>query len=327
MPFWRKFFGHDRTLFRLIHALALLLLAAILAQPILELSGIHVPDGLTLATLRHWLLNNGIRVVVIVCLAVLFARAAGLAVDRLERYLSEGSGPSAAEQAKRARTLGDLVRNIIRAFIIAAAGLMILGELSINTAPLLTGAGILGLAIGFGAQTLVKDVISGFFIILENQVRVGDVVEINGTNGLVEAITLRTIVLRDVRGAVHVFPCGAVNTLANLTKDYSYAMLDVQVDYQHDTDHVVAILREVADEVRHDPAFAPSILEPLEVLGIESLTDTGVNLRARIKTLPQRQWDVARELRRRVKKAFDDKNIQIPVVQVSRTVRPLSQSK
>jgi len=314
VSFWKRLLSQDRLLLRLIRLAAVLLLAGVLVEPALELLGRPLRDGLTLATLVHWLLNNGLRVLLIIGLAFVVIRASSLAVDRFERYLSEGSGASAAEQAKRARTLGDMVRNAVRAFVIVTAGVMILGELGINTAPLLASAGIVGLAIGFGAQTLVKDVISGFFIILENQVRVGDVAEINGTGGLVEAITLRTLVLRDVRGAVHVFPCGSVNSLANLTKDYSYAVLDVQVDYQHDTDHALSAIRAAAEAVRLDPAFASFVLAPLEVMGIENLTDTGVKLRVRMKTLPQRQWDVARELRRRVKKTFDEQGIQIPVL-------------
>src|SRR6185295_15811334 len=161
----------------------------------------------------------------------------------------------------------------------------------------------------------VKDVISGFFLILENQIRVGDVAEINGTNGLVEAIHLRTVVLRDQRGAVHIFPCGAINTLANLTKDFAYAVLDIRVHYRHDTDHVIDVLRRTAATIQADSAFAPAVFAPLEVLGVENLGDSGVTIRVRMKTLPLRQWDVARELRRRVKKAFEDEGIEIPIMQ------------
>jgi small-conductance mechanosensitive channel len=304
-----------RSLPRIVRIPLIIILTAVAIPPALDLFGQPLKDGLRVGALMHWLLDSGVRVLLISGLAVLIARLSTITIARLERYLAEASGPPAPEQVKRAKTIGLLLGNVARAFIFATAGLMILNELGVNTAPLLTGAGILGLAIGFGAQTLVKDVISGFFIILENQVRVGDTAEINGTGGLVEAITLRTIVLRDIRGAVHVFPCGAVTTLANLTKDYSYAVLDVHVDYRHDTDEVVAILREVAESVRQDPAFAPAIKEPLEVLGIENLTETGVTVRVRMKTMPQRQWDVTRELRRRIKKAFEAKGIDIPVVQ------------
>jgi small conductance mechanosensitive channel len=264
--------------------------------------------------LKVWLLGSGLRILIVLTLAYLLLSATSVVVSRLDRYLGTARTAPAPERAKRARTLSDLVGNVFRAAVVALAAITILGDMGVNTGPILAGAGILGLAIGFGAQTLVKDVISGFFLILEDQVRIGDVAEINGTAGLVQAITLRTIVLRDVRGAMHVFPCGSVNTLANLTKDYAFAVLDVQVHQRHDTDEVIKVLEATAKTVEVDAAFQSSILAPLEVLGVESLGDTGITIRIRMKTLPQRQWDVARELRRRIKKAFDSHDIEIPYV-------------
>jgi small conductance mechanosensitive channel len=250
-------------------------------------------------------------VLLILVLAFVVTRAVGIATGRFERSLGEAAGHNQVERAKRARTLSQLVRSAATIFVVAVATLEVLNELGVNLAPILTGAGILGLAVGFGAQTLVKDVIGGFFLILENQVRVGDVAEINGTGGLVEAINLRTIVLRDVRGAVHVFPCGAVATLTNLTKDFSYAVIDLRVDYQYDTDRVVALLARVSAELAKDPAFAVVILDGLEVLGVEQLGASTVTIRARLKTVPQKQWDVARELRRRIKKTCEAEGIQL----------------
>ena len=165
---------------------------------------------------------------------------------------------------------------------------------------MLTGAGIAGVALGFGAQWLVRDLISGFFLILEDQVRVGDGVVINGQGGSVEAINLRTIVLRDVEGAVHIFPAGGIITLANKTRDFAYALVDLAVDFQTDSDRVVQVLRDTAAKLQQDPAFADGILEPLEVLGIEGFRDGQVMIRSRLKTLPQRQAEIGRELRRRV---------------------------
>ena len=202
--------------------------------------------------------------------------------------------------------------------------LMILRELRIDIMPLLTGAGIVGLAIGFGSQALVKDVISGFFIIVENQVRVGDVAVINGTSGSVEGITLRTIVLRDIEGAVHVFPNGSINTLANRSKDFWYAVVDVSVAYKEDTDTVSRVLREVGDDLRQAPSLRDVILEPLEVLGVDAFNDAGVVIKTRIKTLPLKQWDVGRELRRRIKQRFDAEGIEIPFPQVSLSVRTVA---
>jgi small conductance mechanosensitive channel len=262
----------------------------------------------------------GLRVLLIGLLAFLLLRALRAAVRRFEHHFAQVHDPAGAENAKRARTLGDLMRNVFSLVIVAIAALMVLQELRINIMPILTGAGILGLAVGFGAQTLVKDVISGFFLILENQVRVGDVAKINGTGGLVEAINLRTIVLRDERGAVHVFPCGSVNTLANLSKDYAYALLDIQVAYKHDTDEVVKVLQQVAEDMRQSD-YGAGMLEPLEVIGVEGFGESSVTIRIRMKTLPLKQWDTAREFRRRIKKAFDAAGIEIPFPQRGITVR------
>jgi small conductance mechanosensitive channel len=264
----------------------------------------------------------GLRVLLIGLLAVLLLRALRAAVRRFERHFAQDA--AGAENAKRARTLGDLMRNVFSLVISAIAALMVLQELRINIMPILTGAGILGLAVGFGAQTLVKDVISGFFLILENQIRVGDVAQINGTGGLVEAINLRTIVLRDLSGAVHVFPCGSVNTLANLSKDYAYALLDIQVAYKHDTDEVVKVLQHVAEDMRQSDSHGPVMLEPLEVIGVEGFGESSVTIRIRMKTLPLKQWDTAREFRRRIKKAFDAAGIEIPFPQRDITVRHLT---
>jgi small conductance mechanosensitive channel len=185
----------------------------------------------------------------------------------------------------------------------------------------LTGAGILGLAVGFGAQTLVKDVITGFFLILEDQVRVGDVAVVNGIGGAVEQINLRTIVLRDVEGTVHVIPNGEVRTLANRSKDYAYFVLDLGIDYHEDVDRAIDAVKAAFDEVNANPVFAPSILEPLEVQGVNDFTASSVTLRFRVKTIPLAQWDVGRELRRRVKRAFDARGIQIPFPQMALSYR------
>ena len=199
----------------------------------------------------------------------------------------------------------------------AGATLMLLRELNVDIMPILTGAGILGLAVGFGAQTLVKDLIAGFFLILENQIRVGDVASINGTGGFVEAVNLRTVLLRDLEGVVHVFPNGSIETLSNLTKDFSYYVIDVGVAYKEDTDAVTDVLSEVGAELAADPDYRLSVLEPLEVLGVDAFEDSQVTIKIRIKTVPLKQWAVGRELRRRIKTAFDAKQIEIPFPHVS----------
>ena len=269
-------------------------------------------------------LGAAVRILLVVLLALLVLRFMRAGVRRLEQYLADGHDPNGSESGKRAKTLGNLLRNVAGVLIAAVATLMVLQELRINIMPILTGAGILGLAVGFGAQTLVKDVIGGFFLILENQVRVGDVAQINGTGGLVEGINLRTIVLRDQSGAVHVFPCGGVTTLANLSKDYAYALLDIQVAYKHDTDEVVNVMQHVSEQMRLSASHGPAMLEPLEVIGIEGFGESSVTIRVRMKTLPLKQWETAREFRRLLKKAFEGAGIEIPFPQRDALARHLA---
>jgi small-conductance mechanosensitive channel len=304
---------------RLVRLTVFVVVAATLVSPALELAGVGTPFGLSSEGLVDWFVRSGVRVLVIALLAWVITRIVAAAVLRLEEELGHDApgDVEANERLKRANTLGRLLQNAVNVLVGAIATLMILRELNIDILPILTGAGVVGLAVGFGAQTLVKDLIAGFFLMLEDQVRVGDVAQINGTGGLVEAIRLRTIVLRDMTGAVHVFPNGSITTLSNLSKDYSFAVLDLGVAYKEDTDHVVDVLREVAEALRADEALGTDILEPLEVLGVDAFADSQVTIKVRLKTLPQRQWAVCREFRRRIKKAFDAAGIEIPFPHVS----------
>lgn len=228
---------------------------------------------------------------------------------------------------KRVATLVGLVRTIALVLLWGLVAVLALDQLGLNVAPLLAGAGIAGLAVGFGAQNLVRDLISGFFLVLEDQVRVGDVAVVNGTGGLVEAITFRTIVLRDLAGIVHVFPHGTVNTLSNMTKEWSAYVIDLAVAYKEDTDRVVAVMHRVAEELRADPAYGPAMLEPMEIFGVDGFGESGVTIKARLKTLPLQQWTVGREYRRRLKKALDAEGIEIPFphrsLYVGETTKPL----
>ncbi|GAB4323130.1 MAG: hypothetical protein Kow0074_15100 [Candidatus Zixiibacteriota bacterium] len=236
-----------------------------------------------------------------------------LSVVMLRFSRDEDSTIAAAE--KRVATLTGLLSTIARVGIWSIVAVVILTEVGVDIAPILTGAGIAGLAVGFGAQNLVRDVISGFFIVLENQIRVGDVAVINGTGGLVEQISFRTITLRDLSGVVHIFPNGTISTLANMTKTWSAAVLDIGVAYHHDTDQVVEIMREVYEDLRNDPEFGPKIIGDFEVFGVDSFGDNAVTIRARIKTQPIQQWAIGREYRRRLKHAFDARDITIPFPQ------------
>ena len=204
------------------------------------------------------------------------------------------------EWQRRASTLGGILTSLITATVWFVALLMLLRELTIDVMPILTGAGIAGLAVGFGAQNLVRDVISGFFIILEDHVRVGDIGRINGVSGVVEQINLRTIVLRDSECAVQVFPNGAITTLANLSKQFAYAIVDVRTGYGENIDRVFGTIREVGASLQSEPAWAPLLLAPIEVLGVESLADGCATIRVRFKTPPLNQGKVANELRRRL---------------------------
>lgn len=227
------------------------------------------------------------------------------------RNLYEGTLPSPA-QRRRADTLTHVLRDVARVFILAVGTMMILSEIGIDLKPLLAAAGLGGLAIGFGAQSLVKDVISGFFILLEDSISVGDIVEVAGVNGVVEEVKLRTITLRDVSGNVHIVPNGIVDRVKNMTKGYSYSVLDVGVAYRVDVDRVMAVLIEIAEELRTDPLYAPEILEPLEMLGVDRFDESAVIIRCRLKTQPSQQWRIGREMNRRIKKTFDAKGIEIP---------------
>ncbi len=219
---------------------------------------------------------------------------------------------NSAEKEKRINTLLDIVKQAGKVIIFAIFMMMILKSFGLDIAPILAGAGILGLAVGFGAQELVRDFISGFFILLENQVRTGDVAIINGTGGLVEHIELRTITLRDLAGVTHVFQNGKINTLANMTKEWSAYVFDIGIAYKENTDEVIKVIKELDEEFRKDENFKKLILEPIEIFGVDKFGDSAVVIKARYKTRPIQQWNVGREFNRRIKFAFDQRNIEIP---------------
>ena len=262
--------------------------------------------------------QSSFRVLLIIVAALLAIKFLRLGLNRLEVILvrareASESVPGAA--AMRIRTLMSVLWTIIAGLVWFTAVLTILGQVGVNVTPILASAGVVGLAVGFGAQNLVKDFVSGFFLILENQIRVGDVAIINGTGGLVEAITFRTIVLRDQAAVVHVFPNGSINTLSNMTKDWSAYVMDIGVGYKEDTDHVIEVMRRVGGELQADPQYGSAMLEPIEIIGLDAFTDSAVIIKARLKTLPIRQWMVGREYRRRLKKAFEAENIEFPFPQ------------
>lgn len=255
------------------------------------------------------------RLALVLLLALLAVRAARTGIRVLERLMvraGESTETVPGATRKRVATLTGLLRTIAVSVVWATAAVVAMGQLGLDVTPILAGAGIVGLAVGFGAQNLVRDVLSGFFLVLENHVRVGDVAVVNGTGGLVESITYRVTVLRDLAGVVHVFPNGAITTLSNMTLRWSAYLMDIGVAYKEDTDRVVEVMKRVAEELRADPELGPRILGPLEVFGVDEFADSAVVLKARIRTLPIEQWAVGREYRRRLKKAFDAEGIEIP---------------
>jgi small-conductance mechanosensitive channel len=306
---------------RIIRVLTFLITAAALAFPAMQLAGFRVPIGTDPTALTDWALHSGLRIAGIAVAAYLVTRIGRAAARRFERDMSQGTGLDVLERTKRAQTLGRLLQKTLSVVVLAIATLMILGEFGIDTTPVLTGAGIVGLAVGFGAQTLVRDIISGFFLILEDQVRVGDVAVVNGTGGLVETINLRTIVLRDMEGTVHVFPNGEIKTLANKSKDFSYYVIDIAVPYAEDPDAAAAALREIGESMMQDAAYRPHILDPLEIIGVDAFGDGQMTLKARVKTVPLKQWEVGRELRRRIAREFKQRGIELAVPRTTFLVR------
>jgi small conductance mechanosensitive channel len=266
------------------------------------------------------MLQHAIRITVILVAAFVAARVINRVVPRIRIHLVERltreTGPD-VELEKRAATMGGIFRRTAKAVTWVMAAVMVLREAGFDIGPILAGAGILGLAVGFGAQNLVRDVISGIFLLIENQVRVNDVAIINATGGLVEELNLRTTVLRGLDGTVHIFPNGAITSLSNMTHGFSYYIFDVGVAYKEDTDRVVAVLKDLAGEMMKEDAYRPHILEPLEVLGVDKFADSAVIIKARIKTLPIQQWMVGREMNRRIKKRFDELGIEIPFPHMS----------
>jgi len=216
------------------------------------------------------------------------------------------------EAEKKIKTLTGIVHSSIKVTLITIFSIMILSKFGLNIGPLLASAGILGLAVGFGAQELVRDYISGFFMLLENQIRTGDVAIINGTAGLVEQIELRTITLRDLSGVVHIFQNGKISSLSNMTKNWSAVVLNIGVAYKENLDKVSEVMRQVGNQLLNEEPFSSKILEPLEIFGLEEFADSALIIKARIKTRPGEQWTIGREYRGRLKKAFDKENIEIP---------------
>lgn len=231
----------------------------------------------------------------------------------IERYLTQtDSNGVVLQRSARARTLLPLLRTTVMVFLLVMVTLIVLSELGVNIGPLLAGAGVIGLAVGFGSQKLVQDVINGVFILVEDSLAVGDVVTAAGISGVVEQISIRSLRLRGLDGTVHTIPFSTVDTVSNMTKEFSMAVIEAGVAYRESVDDVMEVLKQLGAEMKADPTYGPLIIEPLEMLGVDALGDSAVVIKCRFKTLPLKQWTVTREFRRRMKNRFDELGIEIP---------------
>jgi moderate conductance mechanosensitive channel len=250
------------------------------------------------------LIRTGISVLTIWLLAWLANALLGLVAKRIISRVDDHDDHRISAREKRGQTIAQLLRSVGRVVIVVIAGLLTL-NLFLNIAPLLAGAGILGLAISFGAQSLVKDIISGFFILMENQFAVGDVIEAAGKSGTVERMTLRVVMLRDLHGVMHIIPNGQIGVVSNLTRGWARAVVEIGVAYGADVDKVLAVFRDEAATLEKDPGWKRRLDGEPDVLGVESMTNSTMNIRTLIRTQPGEQWAVAREFRRRIKIRLD----------------------
>jgi moderate conductance mechanosensitive channel len=297
-----------QTVVSAVHWVLTLGILAVALSVLLDEVGVSMQDVYIRA--REWLVGNGLKIAIILALMFVALKVAGLLAARLVVFLSRADRD--AESRKRADTLSQVVRWVLRTAILLVAAVMLLGQLGVQIGPIVAAAGVVGVAVGFGAQTLVQDLISGFFLLLEDQVRVGDVVQLGDKSGLVEKITLRMVILRDFSGSVHYVRNGKIDVVTNMTKEYSYAVFDVSIGYGEDPDKVTAVIQAVGNDLQGDAAFKDDILAPVEVVGLDRFADSAIIIKARLKTKPSKQWRVGREFNRRLKKKFDELNIEIP---------------
>ncbi len=263
----------------------------------------------------YWLVSSGPRLLFILILTFVLLRVSKAVSKKMLKLVSARNKD--IEFQKRADTLAAVIRYVLTILILLIAVMMVLKEFKMEVGPIIAAAGVLGSAVGFGAQSLVKDIISGFFILLEDQIRVGDVVQIADKGGLVEKVNLKMTILRDLAGNVHYVPNGQITVVTNMTKDYSRYVFEIGVAYREDVDEVIEVIKKVDEELRQDEGFKYDVLEPIEILGLDKFGDSAIVIKARNKTQPIKQWRVAREFNKRLKKAFDQNNIEIPFPHVT----------
>lgn len=270
--------------------------------------------GIEVAPVNRWLAQHGGKIALLAVLGLAILLGSTLAIPKVIRTAVTRSKAEQTEEElnKRADTLSGVLTASVQVIVILVFAFMLLSELGINIAPILAGVGIVGIAIGFGAQSLVKDIISGLFILIENQYRKGDIIKIADVAGLVEDINLRRTLLRDLDGTAHVVPNGEIRVASNLTKEWSRVNLNISVSYGTDLNRAIAVINRVGEELAKDPQWAPFILKPPQALRVDNLGDSGIEIKILGDTKPTMQWDVMGELRLRLKKAFDEAGIEIP---------------
>jgi len=265
---------------------------------------------------QNWLISELPGLLIVSIIVFIAFKIVRFSFKKLKRTLinraDKNTKVDTNEAVKRINTLTSIIHGLIKIILWSIFIMMILQKLGVNIAPILASAGIIGLAVGFGAQELVRDFISGFFIILENQIRTDDVAIINGTGGLVEKIELRTTTLRDFSGVVHIFQNGKISNISNMTKDWSAMVFDIGVAYKENPQMVMDLMKQVGDELQNDSEFKDNIIAPIEIFGLDKFADSAIIIKARLKTKPIQQWAVGREYRKRLKYAFDQHNIEIP---------------
>jgi len=270
---------------------------------------------------QNWLISELPGLLIALVLFFLAYKIVDFSVKKLNKKLLNNANKNdktvTDEAGKRINTLTSIIHGAIKVILWLILIMIVLQKISINIAPILAGAGIVGVAVGFGAQEMVRDYISGFFIILDNQIRTGDAAIINGIWGLVEKVEFRTITLRDLAGVVHIIQNGKINVMSNMTKDWSAMVFDIGVAYKEDPQVVMDLMKKVSDEIQNDSKFKDKILEPIEIFGLDEFADSAIVIKARLKTKPSEQWAVGREYRERLKYAFDQNNIEIPFPHMS----------
>jgi len=269
-------------------------------------------DSVSLGHWKHWtpIFRAALHVVLILVLAWVLYRFSHRLIRKFRVYMALKA--SGTEEVKRIETLARVFRYAASVVIVIVAAMLVLSEVGVSIAPLLGAAGVVGVAVGFGAQSLIKDYFTGLFLLLENQIRQGDVVEIAGKSGEVEEVTLRYMRLRDYEGNVHYIPNGLITTVTNKSLEFSYAVIEIGIAYKENIDEALDIMRDIALALRNDPKYGQEILSDLDIAGLEKIGDSSMTLRARIKVRALQQWDVKREFMKRLKIAYDSQGIELP---------------